>query len=75
MMQMDGPDWILMVIFWILLIAGIAALAKFFLDSRKTTAAAAPKALEILEERYAKGEIDSKEFEEKRGVLSPKNEK
>lgn len=54
--------WIPMLLFWMLLILGVVALVCYLgrlgqHDSGKTP-------LEILKERYAKGEIDKKEFEQ-----------
>jgi len=61
-----------MSIFWILLIVGVIYLIKRFAGSGGAkdffgTGGSGP--LEILKERYARGEIDEKEFEEKRRLL------
>lgn len=63
---------IFMLFWWVLIIAAVVALVKWvihqsgvrnFQDKNKS-------ALDILKERYARGEIEKKEFEEKRKDLS-----
>jgi putative membrane protein len=63
-----GFGWIYMIIFWVLVILGILYLVKLF--TRGTT----PEdkygtPLEILKQRYAKGEITREEFEKMRDEL------
>lgn len=72
MHQGGGLEWIFMLVFVILLIVGVVFLVKYLVDSNKTQTPATSKALDILEERFAKGEMDSKEFAEKRDVLLAK---
>ena len=65
--------WILMVLLWVLLIVGIVVLVKWLIsssgsDSRQSEARRG-RALEILRERYARGEIDHEEFDERRRRL------
>jgi putative membrane protein len=59
-------------IFWVLILIGIAALVIWAI--RKSDGAnVAPQtesALDILKKRYAKGEIDKEEFEEKKRLVS-----
>ena len=70
---MGGLGWIWMVLVWILVIAAVAALIKWlFTGPAHGTMAPPPHrkpALAILEERYARGEIDKEEFESKRKDL------
>ena len=57
--------WIFMVIFWILIFAGIVAILKWIVDRQNTEEKNHISPLDIIKERYAKGEINKKEFEKK----------
>ena len=60
-----------MVLWWVLIILGIAVLAKWLFSSGRTErGATGGTALEILKERYARGEIGRDEFEQKKRDLS-----
>jgi len=54
--------WLPMLLFWILLILGVVALLRYLGRSGQQQKHRAP--LDVLKERYAKGEIDKKEFEQ-----------
>jgi putative membrane protein len=60
--------WIMMVLFWVLIVAGVVALAKWLFASSRPVgggrSSSGPDALGILKERYAKGEITRDEFEQ-----------
>ncbi|MCJ7546492.1 MAG: SHOCT domain-containing protein [Deltaproteobacteria bacterium] len=55
-----------MVIFWIVVVIGIVFLIRWLVQS---TRGGTGSALEILKRRYAKGEINKKEFEQKKKDL------
>lgn len=69
-MPVWGGHWfggLLMLIFWIIVVVGVVALVRGILArGGGGSPAASESPLEILKRRYAKGEIDKAEFEEKR---------
>jgi putative membrane protein len=66
--MMGGGYGILWLIFWILIIIGLVLLIKYLWEhgGAKTEQ---ESALEILKKRYASGEINKEEFEEKKKDL------
>lgn len=63
-----GFGMIGMVLFWVLIIVGLIALVRW-LSGSSSTPAATKTAMDLLSERYARGEIDRREFEEKKRDL------
>lgn len=62
-----GFGMISMVLFWILIVLGIVILVKWISASATGTGQTPAKtALDILKERYARGEIGREEFEQKK---------
>jgi putative membrane protein len=69
-----GGGWlvaIIMIVFWALIISGIVVLIVGIARGRGTglMSGSTNSALEILKQRYAKGEISKQEFEEKKKDL------
>ncbi|WP_374350681.1 SHOCT domain-containing protein [Chitinimonas sp.] len=60
-----GLGWLMMLLFWGLVFAGIVMLVKAFSQRQE-----GDTALELLKQRYARGEIDRAEFEQKRKDLA-----
>lgn len=67
-----GFGWLIMVLFWVLVIVGIVVLVRWLVAGSSRQSLEPPKetALDVLKKRYAKGEIDRQEFEEKKRDLS-----
>ena len=69
---MGGFGFIMMIAFWILIVVGIVFVIRWLAASTnaaKSTHAIGETPQDILKKRYARGEIDKAEFEEKKKVL------
>ncbi len=74
----EGPGWFLFPLFWILVIVGIVFLCRRARwwgpryyghhHARRESAA------ELLERRFAEGQISSDEYRERRTILDPPNQ-
>lgn len=69
--EWHGTMWFFMIIFWILVIMGIIYLVQLTVH-RKHKGNNSP--LEILKERYAKGEITEKQYEDMKKKLKDDQE-
>ncbi len=68
-----GPlHWLMPLLFWALIIAAVVALVRYATGRRELPPPSAPHAtaLDVLEERYARGEIGRDEYlQKKRDIL------
>ncbi|MCL4472265.1 MAG: SHOCT domain-containing protein [Sulfuricella sp.] len=65
-----GLGWIFMALFWVLIILGIVALLRWLgMGGNGSRDVPRKTPLEILQERYARGEIEREEYEQKRRDL------
>ena len=71
--MMGGGMGIVMIIFWVVLVGALVLLVSGVVNSIRGSQAKndkLQKPLEILKERYARGEIEKAEYEDKRRSLS-----
>jgi putative membrane protein len=68
---MGGFGWIAMVFFWIFIVAGIVLLVRYLSTGHGSGTAAGKDRdpMQVLKERYARGEIRTEEYKERRKVL------
>lgn len=65
-----GWGWaIFMLLFWVAIIVGVVLLIKWLLKQGTSKTTSKKTALEILNERYARGEIDDEEYEKRKRKL------
>lgn len=67
-----GFGGVFMILFWVLIVVGIIALVKWMSASSGAARQSSGdgKALDILKERYARGDIDEQEFQKRKRDLS-----
>ena len=65
-----GPGFggVFMILWWVLIIAGIVALARWLMSLSRGDAPR-KSALDVLDERYAQGEINRDEYEQRKRDL------
>jgi putative membrane protein len=67
--DMDGASWawmsLTMIFFWSLALAGLVLLVRSTSHDRDRR----PSAYEVLDERFARGELSEDEYEQRRAVL------
>jgi putative membrane protein len=69
-----GGGGIFMILFWVLIILGVVSLVKMFLGGGSTEEKTNESAQEVLEKRFAKGEMSKEEFENAMEVLKRNKE-
>ena len=67
-----GFGFIFMLLFWGLVIVGVATLIRWLLSQSSPNRSSRDKTpWEIVQERYARGEIEREEYEQKKRDLKP----
>lgn len=69
---MHGFGWIFGLFLWIVVIAAVVVAIRYFSNKAGDSPAVEKSAFDILDERFARGEIDQQEYEQKRDVLKNK---
>jgi putative membrane protein len=64
-----GGGWIFMIVFWGLVIIGVYYLIKSLLGHQSPEEKKSETATEVLEKRFARGEMSKEEFEDAMEVL------
>jgi putative membrane protein len=69
-----GGGGIFMILFWILIIMGVVYLVKILIGGTSREEKKSESAQEVLEKRFAKGQISQEEFEDAIAVLKRNKE-
>lgn len=56
--------WFFPLLFWILIIVGVVFIVRWLIERNSDSSPPAESALEVLQKRYARGEIDKDTFEQ-----------
>lgn len=64
-----GVGWIFMIFFWGVIVLGVVALAKWLFSAGGGGGAFRRTPLDILKERYARGELNREQYEQMRRDL------
>lgn len=62
--------WIFFIIFWLLIVLGIVAIVRWFNAKTRNE----ESSIEVLEKRYAKGEISKEEFEKMKQQITERRD-
>jgi putative membrane protein len=69
-----GGGWIFMILFWGLIILGVVYLIKMLISGDSKEVTKSESAQEVLEKRFARGEMSKEEFEDAMAVLRKNKE-
>ncbi len=72
--SMMGGMWFFSILFWVLIIAGVVFITKWFLERNRNKEGSGineESALDILKKRYANGDIDRETFEQMKKDIEP----
>jgi putative membrane protein len=67
---MSGFGWIFMILFWALLVLGVVGLARWIFPTARSAAGSSHQPLDIVRERYARGDINRDQYEQMRRDLA-----
>jgi len=70
---MMGGMWFFPVLFWILIIVGVVFIVRWLTERSKDSSPPTESALEVLQKRYAHGEIDKDTFEQMKRDITGEN--